>query len=204
MNIISSIYGKLFPRSDVQIETGEYGFVRAKDERWSFDGRVLLNGYDVKTLIEGEQKETTFFRWLMCELDLYRKNMWERRVGDYGVFNSVVNDLMERLMYRIRNAYSEKMNGLNYQLKERAIYINGINVKAFVALFRVRPTEKARVYLKGIAQRLFLIMNKKDATTKDSHLYRAVKELYEEVGSAIRGVQTINNNPLLPSGRNPC
>ncbi|MBU4484357.1 hypothetical protein KKA47_02935 [bacterium] len=199
MSFVDSIQRKIFGQPVPKFDhKGQHRFIRSQNEAWSFDGRILLNGYDVRTLIDGEQKDTSFWRSLMTGLDVYRKEMWSSKIHDYVLLDSVVNDLMERLMYKIGNRYEEKINGLGCKMEGKAFYINNINVKAVLAMYRVRPTKKAQVFLRGVSSKLYLIMNGKSVTSQKYHLYRAVKELYEEVVSAINNVQTISSHPLLP------
>lgn len=174
-------------------------FQRAPGEEWSFDGQsVLLNGRDVSDLLDGGDGEVSTWCGVIDALGEYRSFADARPFSQKGRLTGVIGGLQERALSQLGRVYDEKMGGIAVKWGDGQLLINNVNVRAMLAMFHVRPTNKAKKFLEGLKNKLSLILCNQ---TTNHHVARAqevVRELYDEVCSSLAtpAIDTL----CLPSG----
>ncbi|MBI4374104.1 MAG: hypothetical protein HY542_04420 [Deltaproteobacteria bacterium] len=148
--------------------------------RWSFSGgKILLGGYDVSELISSPDAEIGTWLGIAGGLDDYRKKVVAegRDHNQFTRFEAVVEALLGKVFGRLKRVYDQKTSGITWSLEKGQLILNGINVRSFLALYRVKRTEKARRFLEGLKTRLEQILKNPD----HEKIRQTVEELHREI-----------------------
>lgn len=154
--------------------------------RWSFaDGKVLLDGQDVSQLVSHPNADIGFWLGLAGSLAEYRKRVAvlkaKRDSDQFSRLNGMVDALLGKIAGRLKKAYDQKMSGLSWTMENGQFLLNGINVRSFMALYRLRKTNKAKKFLKGLRSKLALLLQNQHESADYDRIRYLVEELYQEV-----------------------
>lgn len=168
----------------------------------SFDGQKLaFRGKDLGAAIaEASRGDAPMLSRIAAELEEFRKRQLKRakQAAKKGKISSDLESqvttllaLCEAFIARIGNAmknrYDETQSGLRIMLEDGHIILNGMNVNAYVSSCRDNPTPKSRVFLKGIRNRLwFVLQNRANAHNYD-RIRDAVTGLFTEIDGLLSG-----------------
>lgn len=196
----------LGPRGTISPETGDRierpgvgqptpGFVPDKNLtyhrdglRWTFtSGRVCVDGMDVNRLVNDNPENVGFFMGVAETLYEYRKKIVaSRRSQDqFAKFEATIDALLGKIMGKLKKFYDQKMSGLSWTMQNGQLILNGINIRSFLALYRIRKTDKARKFLKGLRTKLGLLMENRRESPDYERIRDAITDLYREIDAEL-------------------
>lgn len=156
--------------------------------RWTFSsGRVLVDGLDVDRLITDNPENVGFFMGIAESLNDYRKRIVaaRRSKDEFARFESAVEGLLSKLLGKLKKFYDQKMSGMNWTLQNGQFIMNGINVGSFLALYRLRKTDKAKKFLKGLKSKLAALLENRCESPDYERVREAIQQLYDEVSAEL-------------------
>ncbi len=159
--------------------------LRVDGETWQFqEGQVKLRGYALTDILKIENLEIGQWLALAGGLYEYRKQVGRisRKSHQYAWFEKVVENLLHQILKQLKKAYDQKMLGMEWSLETgRQLILNGINVRSFLALYRVRKTEKAKKYLRGLRARLEALLTSRGDGPDAENMRELLEELHHEM-----------------------
>ncbi|MBI2340712.1 MAG: hypothetical protein HYU99_10190 [Deltaproteobacteria bacterium] len=178
--------------------------------KWDYSGgRIVLNGRDVAGLIEqtANQKPVALSK-LAGELEAFRnyyirKNSKKRKrkaggeviveeldpTGELGHLSALVDAYIAKIMRLLKRKYDEKADGLSYSLDDDGqLVLNGMNVTAFIRMAEQYPGDKARLFLKGLKERLSVILSNKTRNPNYEKIYEATQRLFEQIDLELKRI----------------
>lgn len=174
-------------------------FNPAYDEEWRYrNGHVFVNGEDADELINRNPRDISFLHGMNICLDRYQKHVWERGGQGRSKFNAAINSLQGKVVGRLGSIYDGLVGGVEYEFVDDVFWINNINVKAVVTLYSLRPTRKAREYLKGLRTKLFLIIARRQSNARVNGINGVIHELIGEIDDVLKAYIP-TDTPLLVS-----
>lgn len=167
------------------------------NQEWRYrSNHVFINDEDVNELINDNPRDISFLSSLTISLDEY-KNFVRIRGGKRNAkFTASVEGLQCKIAGRLGSIYDEMCGGVRCEFDDEALWINNVNVKAVVALYKMRPTTQAREYLKGLRMKLFLIIARTHSNPRSNGMENIVHHYIGEIDGALE-VYTPSNTPLL-------
>lgn len=168
--------------------------------RWSFQGgKVLLDGYDVNQLISSSNTDIGTWMGIAGGLDEYRKKVIAaaRERDQFTQFQAVIEALLGKIFGRLKKVYDQKTSGLSWSMEDGQLVLNGINVRSFLALYRVKKTEKAKKFLKGLKEKLVLLLENPD----HEKIRGLVQDLYHEISGELASETPARSVGSLPLRR---
>lgn len=173
-------------------------FLRGK-ERWTFDGgKIFMNGYEVNGLLNGID-EISLWLGIAAGLVEYKKQveLARRREDNIGKFAATVDALLEKILGKMQRVYNEKIFGLSWKLDQGDLVINGINIRSFLSLYRIHKTDKATSYLRGIREKLGMMLADKEHTGGYERIRSVIEDLYREIKDELGESNSHFSPPLL-------
>ncbi|MBI1909145.1 MAG: hypothetical protein HYS22_03130 [Deltaproteobacteria bacterium] len=173
-------------------------FVR-EGQRWTFNhGRVYVDGHDVAALIADENAGISYWIAIAEGLADYKRKIGTsaKEVIGFAKFSALIDALIERILGKMKKAYNEKIFGLKWQLQDGQFILNGVNIRSFLALYRLRKTEKARKFLKGLRNRLLSIKNGAPGNTDFDKVEDVVEDLIAEIDKLLGEPTTPDADPV--------
>jgi hypothetical protein len=152
--------------------------------RWTFsNGKVLINDLDVNKLITQTHPDIAYWVGLADGLSEYRKKVSAlgKDSDQFGRLDAVVEALLGKILGCLKKTYDQKMSGLSWTLQNGQLILNGINIRSFLALYRLRKTDKARKFLKGLREKLVLLMENRQESPDYDRIHDVVEELHREI-----------------------
>lgn len=178
--------------------------------KWTFSsGRIHVNGLEVNRLINDNPENVGFYMGVAEALNDYRKRVvTARRQSDqFAKFEAVVEALLVKLLGKLKKFYDQKMSGLSWTLQNGQLILNGINIRSFLALYRIRKTDKAKKFLKGLRLRLASLLENRRESPDYERIREIIQALYQEIdGELARDGKDENSEAahasrrLLPGG----
>lgn len=175
--------------------------------KWNFSGgRILAGGFDVNRLITDNPSDVEVWLGIAEGLDEYRKKVSQvaREADQFARFEAVVEALLGKILGKMKKVYDQKMSGLSWALRNGQLILNGINIRSFLALYRIRKTEKARKFLKGLRGKLAFLLENRNGSPDYERIRDLVEELHREIEEALASEEAPRaGRPLLlgPAGR---
>ncbi len=170
--------------------------------RWTFSsGRVCIDGMDVNRLINDNPENVGFFMGLAEGLNDYRKRIVasRREQDQFARFEAAVEALLTKLLGKLKKFYDQKMSGMSWTLQNGQLILNGINIRSFLALYRIRKTDKARKFLKGLRTKLGLLMENRRESPDYERIRDAITDLYREIDAELQSEEAARSaQRLLP------
>jgi len=154
--------------------------------RWTFSsasGRVLVDGLDVDRLINDNPENVGFFMGIAESLNDYRKKIVAARRNreEFARFEGAVEGLLSKLLGKLKKFYDQKISGMSWTLQNGQLVLNGINIGSFLALYRLRKTDKAKKFLKGLKAKLAALLENRCESPDYERIREAIQQLYDEV-----------------------
>lgn len=168
--------------------------------RWSFeDGKILLDGYDINQLISQPTTEISVWLGVAGGLDDYRKKILAaaREQDQFSRFEAVVEALLGKVLGRLKKVYDQKTTGLAWSIEKGQLILNGINVRSFLALYRVKKTEKAEKFLEGLKNKLVLLLE----SPEHEKIRPLAQEVYQEISETLGDTKASRPARPLPPHR---
>lgn len=156
--------------------------------RWTFSsGRVCVDGMDVNRLINDNPENVGFFMGVAEALNDYRKRIVQsnREQDQFARFEAAVEALLTKLLGKLKKFYDQKMSGMSWTLQNGQLILNGINVRSFLALYRIRKTDKARKFLKGLRSKLAALMENRRESPDYERIRDVITDLHREIDAEL-------------------
>jgi len=167
------------------------------NQEWRYrSNHVYINGEDVNELINDNPRDISFLSSLTIGLDEYKNFVWGRGGKKNAKFNASVAGLQSKIAGRLGLIYDEVCGGVRCEFDDEALWVNNVNVRAVVALYKMRPTTKAREYLKGLRLKLFLIIERPHSNPRNNGMQNVVRNYIDEIDGAL-DFYTPTDTPLL-------
>jgi len=169
--------------------------------RWTFsEGKILLDGQEVNRMISGTETDVSLWLGMAAGLNEYRKGILARSRGSDRLsrFEGVIEALLTKIFGRLKRVYDQKTTGVAWKIENGQLIINGINVRSFLAFYRLRPTVRARTFLEGLRRRLHLLLE----GTANEKIHGMVLELCDEIQDGLSPEETPRPGRP-PPDRNP-
>lgn len=174
-------------------------FSPSSDEKWTFeDEHVYFNEFDVNELINDSGHDIHFLCGLSAALDQYRQHVWDKGGKSEEKFNGMVNALLEKILCRLGNIYDGIFSGLRFEYTGGDFWINDVNVRLVVNLYRLRPTTKARCYLVGLRHKLSLIISAQNGSARYNGVTSIAAELFNDISCALDSITPDDVGRCLP------
>jgi len=176
--------------------------------RWTFeDGHILIDGYDVAPVINQEEPSISTLAGLASGLDEYKRHnerfAWKRPA--IGKLLAVVDALIERILGRLKRIYDDKIFGVSWKLKGDDFIVNGVNVHAFLAMYRVRKTDKSHRFLVGLHHKIERLIANPSGNWRNERARTALLRLRHEINQELHHAPpSAFDQPLLHAGDMAC
>lgn len=148
-------------------------------------GRILLNKQDLSKLISENLSHLGASYWAQTARHLENYRQWAmKRVRDpeqLAVFAALIHAFLTKIGGRLKRKFDETMDGLAFHLEDGQLLLNGINVNAFIDMARRHPTPKAKVFLKGLKNRLGLMLSNRLSNLNYEKIRGVVEDLTRQI-----------------------
>lgn len=181
-------------------------YKRSPNEEYTFEnGRLLLNGMDLLSMIDGENVDIELLVKLVGAVDDYRRTVWSEYGTSHRDFNAMTQGILEKSMNKLGHSYEVMTGGIRVHFNGDRLWINDIDPKVVLALFLSNPTEERGRYLQSIQMKLALILEGKAGNGHSHVVMEEAKRLFVQVSKAFENAQAARTPPLLanfnPVGR---
>jgi hypothetical protein len=152
--------------------------------RWSFSGgKILLDGQELNRLMTHNPADMGFYMGVAEGLYDYRKKVVAsaRNSDQFAKFEAIIEALLGKILGQLKKFYDQKISGLSWTLQNGQLILNGINIRSFLALYRIRKTDKARKFLKGLRGKLVVLLENKRESPDYERIREVVQEVYHEM-----------------------
>lgn len=161
-------------------------FRRGADEEWKFkDGHIFVNEVDVEEVLDYGSRNVRLWCGVSEALMEYRDEVLCRGGRNRSRFFARIGAIQDKVLCNMKRLYDEKTDGIYLSLGDGEVLFNNFNVRAFLAMYHLRPTEKARKFLFGLKSKLALILVNRNGTPQYERVHRVIQQLYEEVLGAL-------------------
>jgi len=173
-------------------------YQRSPNEEYTFEnGRIHINGMDIRSLMESDEVEIELLANLMGAIDEYRKEVWSKYGTRRPDFNGETQALLEKGMNKLGSTYEEMSGGVKIRLNGGRLWINDIDPKVVLALFLSNPTEERRRYLKSIHMKLALILEGKIGNAHSNGILEETRAIFIQIAKAFENAAAGTLYPLL-------
>jgi len=166
-----------------------------------------MDGKDVNQLLASHPSDTAYWMGIAEGLNEYRKQVTtaSRKVDQFTRFEAVIEAILGKILTLMKKIYDQKMSGISWTLKNGQLILNGINIRSFLALYRIRKTEKAKKFMKGLKGKLAEILQNPRQSPDNEKIHELVEILYhemeEELSSSEEETHRHHRRLLAPSSR---
>jgi hypothetical protein len=171
--------------------------------RWTFSsGRVCVDGMDVNRLVNDNPENVGFFMGIAEGLNDYRKKIVasRREQDQFAKFEATVDALLTKILGKLKKFYDQKMSGMSWTLQNGQLILNGINIRSFLSLYRIRKTDKARKFLKGLRSRLEALLENRRESPDYERIREAIADLHREINAELMADEAPRASRRLLSG----
>jgi hypothetical protein len=98
-----------------------------------------------------------------------------------GKFSALVHAFLTKIFGRIKKKFDETIDGVSFHLEDGQLLLNGINVNAFLDMAKKHRTEKGKVFLKGLRNRLAVLQSNRSGNPN----YEKIRETVDRLAAAI-------------------
>lgn len=172
------------------------------DPNFSYQkNKIFYRGQDLSSFIKkSTEAHPAVFSQIANELEKYRQDqekLAKRLMQRHKLTDEKENEIahilalceahLARLAELMQNHYASLSSGCTVEFDEHGQFLlNGINVRQTLNHFQNYPNPRAKVYLKGMANRLYSILNQTHKNRLYFRLQDTIFSLYEEVLSALQ------------------
>lgn len=159
-------------------------------------GKILLNNQDLSKLISENLSHLGASYWAQTARKLENYRQWAmRHVEDpeqLAVFAALIHAFMGKIGGRLKRKFDETIDGLAFHYEEGQLMLNGINVHAFVSMARRNPTKKAKIFLKGLKNRMGLMLSNRLSNLNYEKMRSIVEDLTAQIDEELaKGTEEI-------------
>lgn len=172
-------------RSDLPLDH-QLTFRSEAGDTWQFDGHhIMHNSEDVEDAIERPCAGVRDWEDASAGLDLYKDAVFRRAPTRFERLAAAVMRVQGRILTLMKRVFDEKMGAVNLRWGDGRALLNNVNVRALMAMYHVRPTEKARRYLDGLKQKLGLILSHAHVSPAYARVHSLAQDLYDEITDSL-------------------
>lgn len=155
-------------------------------DTWQFDGNhVMVNGEDVEEEIDRPKAGVRDWNDISSSLSIYKDVVYRRAPSRFPRLSAVIDRIHGKILGLMKRVFDEKMGALQLRWGDGRALLNNVNVRALMALYHVRPTEKARRYLDGLKAKLALILTSSHASPAYARVQGLAQDLYDEITDSL-------------------
>jgi hypothetical protein len=171
------------------------------------DGRLTRDGRPFGQVIRAAAtQDPALLSALARELEAYKKARLARRNrlareyprvvaqedDELGVLFAVCDAHIEQIGRHIQKRYDQTRDGFAVEFDENGqLILNGMNVHAFVASCKTAPSEKSRVFLKGVRTRLGRVLENRSGSSLYEKLRDVITGLIAEIDSFLNAAKDL-------------
>ncbi|MBL7685041.1 MAG: hypothetical protein JNK65_03280 [Deltaproteobacteria bacterium] len=175
------------PFEERKVDSWEY---RQGNTAFNFvNGRIQLNNQDLSRLISENLTHLATAYWTQIARRLQEYRQWAlahiQDPDQLAIFAAMVQALLSKLGGRLKKKYDEKIDGIAFQLEEGQLLLNGINVNAFLEMAKRNPTQKAKIFLKGLKNRLGVMLTNRMGNPSYEKIRSTVHDLFEQIDAEL-------------------
>ncbi len=152
--------------------------------------RIWLNGNDLSVLINEKLKQQGAHYWTALGKRLGRYRDWATvHVEDpesLGKFSAIVHAMLTRIFGRIKKRFDETIDGVSFHLEAGELLLNGLNVHGFLEMAKKHRTEKSRLFLKGLRNRLAILQSNRSGNPNYEKIRDTVDRLSIDIENELR------------------
>lgn len=180
-------------------------FCPAFDEKWTFkeERKICLNDVDVQEMVHDGANDVRLLCGVFQGLHEYQQDIWKRGGKAFEKFNAIVESLQGTISGRLGCIYDGLTGGIRFECNGDDFWINNINVRTVIVLYRLKPTDKARRYLMGIRDKLGLILSRNSNSTRYDGVHEQAMRYFEEISLAIEYIPADAPLCLMAGSRSP-
>lgn len=160
------------------------------DEKWTFEEerRICINDVDVAEVLGEGANDVRLLCGLSQGLSEYRQHVWGKGGRDQAKFNAVVFALQDTILGRLGSIYDGVTCGVKFECDGRDFWVNNVNVRSVLALYWLKPTDKARRYLAGLRDKLGLILSRRQSSTRYDGIHEQARGFFDEITLALEHI----------------
>ncbi len=98
-----------------------------------------------------------------------------------GRFSALVHAFLTKIYGRVKKKFDETIDGVSFHLEDGQLLLNGINVNAFLEMAKKHRNEKARIFLKGLRNRLAVLQENRSYNPN----YEKIRDRVDQLAQAI-------------------
>lgn len=178
--------------------------------KWNFStGHIFINGQNISELIEhSPEKPIEFWAQLSGDLNAFinqtlrrfgkkrKKKVGSSEVeedidpnGELGRLVALGEAYIAKIMRLMKRKYDEKTDGISYMLDEDGqLTLNGTNIHAFIHMAKQYPSQKARLFLQGLKNRLGIILSNKSGNSNYEKIREATLALFKDIDEEVNRI----------------
>ncbi|MBI2344421.1 MAG: hypothetical protein HYV02_08845 [Deltaproteobacteria bacterium] len=161
-------------------------FQAGPQEEWTYrGGRLYLNNAEIEEYTDPAHPDIPAWCHLIDALHAYRDWAFTRGVPHFRRMAFAINGAQEKILKQMRRLYELQIGGMTLTLGDGTVLLNNVNIRALLAMYHVRPTNKARKFLEGMRSKLALILCHHNDSPQVSRVARVVQDLYDEIGRSL-------------------
>lgn len=126
-----------------------------------------------------QKKKTRFFKFKKTTTDAYSDE-------ELSLIHGLCDAYILKIGELVRQRYDQTQDGFNVTFDEnQQLILNGLNIHAIVERCRENPEQKSLLFLKGIRDRLMIVLQNKSANKNYERLKEVIDGLCGEIDSLI-------------------
>lgn len=170
--------------------------------KWSFQkGQIVYQGQTIAQVMEASVGQPpAFWSNLASELNAFRNHFIQQQlrkkkrkkgatfiedaedIEDISKLSALVEAYIGKIMRILKRKYDETKDGMSFTLDEDGqLVLNGVNVTSFIHLAKNYPSEKAHLFLKGLKNRLSIVLANKSANPNYEKMRDTVDDLFRQI-----------------------
>ncbi len=148
-------------------------------------GRLLMNRQEISRLISDNLTHFPASYWsnVAYHLENYRKFVMKRiqEPDQLAIFSALVQTLLHKLSGRLKRKLDETVDALTFSVEDGQLLLNGINVNAFLEMAKQNPTQKAKIFLKGLKNRLGIMLTNRLGNPNYEKIRSIAHDLFDQI-----------------------
>ncbi|MBF0491982.1 MAG: hypothetical protein HQM15_04300 [Deltaproteobacteria bacterium] len=167
-------------------------------------GRILMNKQDLVKMIAENLSHLSPSYWsdVSRKLEAYRRWAMDniKDPEQLALFAAMLHGILTKISGRLKRKFDETVDGIAFYIEEGQLLLNGINVHAFIEMAKRHPTQKARIFLKGLRTRLGLVLGNRGGNTRYDRIRNLVLDLSQQIDEELAKPlqEALLSSPKLP------
>jgi len=197
------------PEREVREQPAQDWRFQIQGQRFDYrNGKILLNNQNLAELIGENLTHLSAQYWTALSRRLARYRDWATISVDdpeaLAKFSALLHAFLTKIYGRIKKKFDQTIDGVSFHLEDGQLLLNGVNVNAFLEMARKKRTDKGRVFLKGLRNRLALLQSNRNGNPNYAKIRETVERLANAIEAELRNwtpAVIALPPPLLPPGK---